>query len=119
MSSGRLRQGAIVQVVLEGVALPARKRDLIAYARRQSPPGQILAVLEQIPDRVYALLDEVGETIAETQPKIGPKPAHEPKPESGEVPGGSAYLVLARKLARARSGHGKPRKQAAPRARST
>lgn len=91
-SVGTLREAAIVQVVLEGVALPAKKRELLAYARRQQTPAQALAALEGISEREYQTIDEVGEAIAQTQPAIGPRPAHEPKPESGEVPGGASYL---------------------------
>lgn len=87
-----LREAAIVQVVLEGVPLPAKKRDLLAYARRQQAPPEALAALERIPEREYEAIDEVGEAIAQAQPSRGPKPAYEPEPQSGEVPGGEAYL---------------------------
>jgi hypothetical protein len=61
-----LQDAAIVQVVLEGVALPANKRELLAYARKQRPPSSALAALEQIPERTYRTIDEVGEAIAQT-----------------------------------------------------
>jgi hypothetical protein len=95
VSGERLRHAAIVQVVLEGVALPARRQALIAYAQRQNPPGGVLAVLERIPDREYAMLDEVGEAIAAAQPRTAPHRATEPRPESGDVPGGPAYVDAA------------------------
>lgn len=92
MSGEKLRQAAIAQVVLEGVPLPAQKRDLLAYAHRQETPHEVLAALALVPDREYAAIDEVGEAIVHVQPALGPKPASEPSPESGDVPGGAAYL---------------------------
>jgi hypothetical protein len=89
---GTLRQAAIAQVVLEGVALPAKRRELVRYARRQHAAAAVVAALEQIPDREYQAIDEVGEAIARVQPRTVPKRAHEPEPESGEGPGGSDYL---------------------------
>jgi hypothetical protein len=58
----------MLQTLLEGVPLPAHKRDLIAYARAQgdqAPPG----LLERLPDREYRSLDEVGEALAPVQPR--------------------------------------------------
>jgi uncharacterized protein DUF2795 len=57
----------MLQTLLEGVPLPADKRDLIAYAREQDdhvPAG----LLERLPDREYRSLDEVGEALAPVQP---------------------------------------------------
>jgi len=84
------QRAAELQVVLEGVALPAKKRDLIAYAREQDESA--IDDLRQLPDREYASLDEVGEALAPVQPswlQPVPPPPHE---ESGEPPGGDAYL---------------------------
>ena len=86
-----VQEAAIAQVVLEGVGLPATKRELLDYARRQDGGGSRLAALERIPDRQYGALDEVGEAICGTQPSFQPPGAHEPRAESGEVPGGRAY----------------------------
>ena len=84
------QRAAELQVVLEGVALPAKKRDLIAYAREQDESA--IDDLRQLPDREYASLDEVGEALAPVQPswlQPVPPPPHE---ESDEPPGGDAYL---------------------------
>jgi hypothetical protein len=84
------QRAAELQVVLEGVALPAKKRALIDYARAQDESA--VADLRALPDREYSSLDEVGEALAPVQP-AWPKPsAHEPRDESGQPPGGDAYL---------------------------
>jgi hypothetical protein len=80
---------AELQVVLEGVALPAQKRDLLDYARTQDE--RAARQLEQLPDREYRSLDEVGEALAPVQPSR-PRPDAAPHEESGAPPGGDAYL---------------------------
>jgi hypothetical protein len=82
---------AEIQVLLEGVPLPAGKRELLDHARREGAgPGE-LALLEALPDREYGSLDEVGETLYPVQPVSRPKQPDRPKPESGLPPGGEAY----------------------------
>jgi hypothetical protein len=81
---------AEVQVVLEGVALPAQKRQLIDYARTQDETAA--RQLEQLPDREYRSLDEVGEAIAPVQPSWAQPDVQRPREESGKPPGGDAYL---------------------------
>ena len=66
---------AELQVLLEGVPLPASRQELLDRARREGAGPAELALLEGLPDREYSSLDEVGH----------------PKLESGEPPGGSAY----------------------------
>jgi hypothetical protein len=83
---------AVVQTVLEGIALPATRDELLDYARRQGAPPDALAALADIPDREYERLDDVGEAIFRVQPPSGPPPAPVPRPETGEFPGGEAYL---------------------------
>lgn len=90
--SARLREAAIAQVVLEGVALPAERGELLEYARRQRAPASVLAALAAIPARSYERIDDVGEAISATQPSFAPPPVHQPQVESGELPGGPAYL---------------------------
>jgi len=85
-----LRTAAIAQAVLEGVALPAGRRELVAYARMQDTPAAVLAALGRLPDREYERLDDVGEAIAPAQPTRAPRAAA-PREESGRVPGGRAY----------------------------
>jgi uncharacterized protein DUF2795 len=82
---------AEIQVLLEGVPLPARKQELLDHARREDAgPGE-LALLEALPDREYGSLDEVGETLYPVQPVSQPKQPEQPEPESGLPPGGEAY----------------------------
>jgi hypothetical protein len=87
-----IQTSAAVQSLLEGVPLPAEKRRLLEYARQQ-PGGEAFAQeLERLPDREYRSLDEVGEVLAPVQP-LWPQPrADVPRPESGEPPGGEAYV---------------------------
>jgi hypothetical protein len=83
------QRAAELQVVLEGVPLPATKRDLIAYAREQDESA--VADLQRLPDRAYTSLDEVGEALVPVQPgRLRPVPP--PRDESGQPPGGDAYL---------------------------
>jgi hypothetical protein len=82
---------AELQVVLEGVSLPAPKQELIDHARREGAGAAELALLEGLPDREYSSLDEVGEALLPVQPPREPEGLGHPKPESGEPPGGSAY----------------------------
>jgi hypothetical protein len=85
------QRAAEVQAVLEGVALPATRDELVAYARAQTP--DVSRELETLPDRAFERLDEVGEllTLARSAPK-GVE-GDVPRPESGEPPGGSDYLT--------------------------
>ncbi len=84
------REAAELQVLLEGVPLPAARAELIEYARRQEHEG-LAGLLERLPDREYGSLDEVGEELAPVQPEW-PSPAEEsPRAESDLPPGGDAY----------------------------
>jgi hypothetical protein len=80
-----------IQALLEGVPLPAQKRDLVRYARSQDGGAD---ELEKIPDREYMSLDEVGEALWPVQPPSGKAQAEIPHAESGQPPGGSAYTDL-------------------------
>jgi hypothetical protein len=81
---------AEIQVVLEGVALPARRRELVAYARAHDLAAA--RMLEALPEREYRSLDEVGEALAPVQPSWPQPDAQLPRDESGKPPGGDAYL---------------------------
>jgi hypothetical protein len=84
-------RAAEIQVLLEGVPLPATTEELLRYARGESADAATLARLEALPDREYASLDEVGETLHPVQPSA-PKPQPRvPNPESNLPPGGEAY----------------------------
>jgi len=84
------QRAAEIQVVLEGVALPATRADLVRYAAQHDAAAA--AELERISDRAYARLDEVGEELAPTEP-VPMSSEKLPKPESGEPPGGGDYLT--------------------------
>ena len=62
------QEAALVQVVLEGVPLPAERAELIDYASRQQDSDRVLSLLLDLPDREYGTLDEVGEALAPVQP---------------------------------------------------
>jgi uncharacterized protein DUF2795 len=84
------REAAEIQVVLEGVPLPAGKQELLAYARTQDRAAA--ERLATIPDREYSSIDEVGEALAPVQP-AWPRPGpSRPRDESGQPPGGDAYV---------------------------
>jgi hypothetical protein len=83
------QRAAELQVVLEGVALPATKAELVEYARREDP--EAARELEALPDREYRSLDEVGEALAPVQPSRAQPVAAAPREESDAPPGGDAY----------------------------
>jgi hypothetical protein len=84
-----LQRAAQIQVVLEGIDLPASRAELVRYAAREDRDAA--AALEQIEERSYDSIDDVGEQLAPTSvPQRGD--SRLPKPESGEPPGGDDYL---------------------------
>lgn len=83
------QRAAELQVVLEGVPLPAGKQQLVDYARRYDPAAA--DELGALPDKEYARLDDVGQELAPTEPKR-PSPEQLPRAESGKPPGGADYL---------------------------
>jgi hypothetical protein len=84
------REAAEIQVVLEGVDLPAGKKELVAYARSQDE--RAAGVLQALPEREYRSLDEVGEALSPVQPSPRQPAAQLPREESDQPPGGDAYL---------------------------
>ena len=81
---------AELQVVLEGVPLPVKKRELLAYARSQDEEAARL--LESLPEREYRSLDEVAEALAPVQPQQHREDAALPREDSDAPPGGDDYL---------------------------
>ena len=80
-----------IQAVLEGVPLPAKKTQLLEYARAQAP--SVVADLEGLPDGEFDRLDRVGQLLT-MQPSAPKPPEHGlPRPESGKPPGGDDYLT--------------------------
>jgi Protein of unknown function (DUF2795) len=83
------QRAAELQTVLEGVPLPAKKSQLIDYARTQDE--SVVTDLQRLPDREYSSLDDVGEALAPVQPQSQQADPQKPREESGEPPGGDAY----------------------------
>ena len=88
--SSNLREAAQVQALLEGVPLPATKDELLAYARREDEAAA--GKLRSLPEREYRSLDEVGEELVSVQPSAREPRAALPREESGDPPGGEAYV---------------------------
>jgi hypothetical protein len=86
-----IARAAQLQVLLEGVALPAEKAELLEYAVRQHAEPQYIAALRTLPDRQFESLDEVGEELVRVQPPSGNDGAGPPHEESGAPPGADAY----------------------------
>jgi len=79
-----------IQVMLEGVPLPAKRADLIRYAQEHDPA--LVNDLAGLPDEEFPDLDAVGELLT-MQPSAAKAAAKPPRPESGKPPGGDAYLT--------------------------
>jgi hypothetical protein len=84
-----LQRAAEIQVLLEGIALPATRDQLVSYAGMQDAEAAV--ELERIADREYRSIDEVGEELAHTQPDL-PAVEPPPHPESGAPPGKADYV---------------------------
>jgi hypothetical protein len=84
-----LQRAAEIQVLLEGIPLPATREQLVHYAALQDAGAAV--DLEHIPDREYGSIDEVGEELVHTQPhpRAVTRP---PSPESGALPGKGDYV---------------------------
>lgn len=79
-----------IQVLLEGVPLPASRAMLVEYAAAEdADAAQVLR--ERLPEQQYDRIDEVGELLlGRISPPYAPTPL--PVPESGKPPGGDDYL---------------------------
>jgi hypothetical protein len=84
-----LQRAAEIQVLLEGITLPATREQLVHYAAPQDAEAAV--ELRRIPDRTYQSIDEVGEELAHTEPHLRAA-EHLPHPESGGPPGGEDYV---------------------------
>ena len=85
------QRSAELQVLLEGVPLPAKRHELLDYASRQDDAERFRGDLESLPDREYRTLDEVGEELSKVQPAPPNGAPPLPRDESGQPPGGDAY----------------------------
>ena len=83
------QRSAELQVLLEGIPLPATRAALLSYARAQDPLA--VALLEPLPDGEYERIDAVAEALV-IPPRPPSPPPRLPQPESDKPPGGSAYL---------------------------
>jgi hypothetical protein len=83
---------AQLKALLVGVALPAKRADLLEYAVQQHAEPSLLGALQTLSDeREYASLNEVVEELLQVQPAwLDPVP-QAPQEESGKPPGGEAY----------------------------
>jgi hypothetical protein len=81
---------AELQVLLEGVPLPNERSSFVRYALHEGASGELVALLQQLPDRRYDNIDEVAEELASVQPSFEHE-AQSPREESGAPPGGDAY----------------------------
>jgi len=82
---------AELQVLLEGVPLPAELSTLLQYALRQGASGEQIAMLQRLSDRSYDTIDEVAEELVSVQPPREREEPHSPREESGAPPGADAY----------------------------
>jgi hypothetical protein len=83
------QRAAEIQVVLEGIPLPASRDALVRYARPEDAAAAV--ALEQLPDREYDRLDAVGEELM--RPPEAPRaPDRPPRAESGGPPGAESYV---------------------------
>ena len=82
------QRAAEIQVVLEGIPLPATRDALVQYARAEDLAAA--SALARLPNREYDRLDAVGDALM--SPAQPPSvPGRLPAEESGLPPGGDAY----------------------------
>jgi hypothetical protein len=86
-----LSRVAELQVVLEGISLPAERSALLDYATRQGATPLQIGLLHRLPEREFDTIDEVAETLVRVQPPREREVPHSPSEESGSPPGGDAY----------------------------
>lgn len=67
--SGRPGGGSMANVAhhLQGIDLPARRRDLIAHAKKRDAPKAVLEQLEGLPDRPFGTVADVTKAIGESK----------------------------------------------------
>jgi len=82
---------AELQVLLEGVALPAERSELLTYAAQEGATPTQIGLLQSLPERQFDTMDDVAETLVRVQPQREQEVPHRPRAESGDPPGGDAY----------------------------
>jgi len=84
---------ALVESLIEGMPLPARRDEIVQYAEVEGADEDILDALRALPDREYESADEIGETLRPAQPYPPTEGSGEPRAERGEPPGGESYTA--------------------------
>ncbi len=84
------QRAAVIQAVLEGVPLPARRSTLVDYARQHDP--SVADDLLGLPDEEFERLDDVGALLTLRPTASAPEP-RSPRAESGQPPGGPDYVT--------------------------
>lgn len=56
-----------VEKHLKGIKFPASKQDLIEQARQNQAPGEVLSVLERMPDREFRTAADVAKGVGEVE----------------------------------------------------
>jgi hypothetical protein len=82
---------AELQVVVEGVGLPATRAELVRYAETQGASPRQLGLLGGLPAEEFQTIDEIGEWLIRMQPECESPAPHQPREESGLPPGGDEY----------------------------
>ena len=88
MEHGRVAE---LQVLLEGVPLPATRQELLDYARREGAEPWQVDALRRLPDKQYGWIDQAAEELLRVQPPRDREEPHEPRASSGAPPGGDDY----------------------------
>jgi hypothetical protein len=87
MEHGRIAE---LQVLLEGVPLPATRKQLLDYALQEGAVQWQVDALRRLPDKQYGWIDEAAEELLPVQPRNREEPG-EPRASSGAPPGGDDY----------------------------
>jgi len=83
---------AELKTLLVGVALPAKKSELLEYAVQQHAEPALLGALRSLSEeKSYDSLDDVAEDLLQVQAGQPPAFPQEPHEESGLPPGGDSY----------------------------
>jgi hypothetical protein len=73
-----IREADDLGALLEGVPLPARKRELVGYARRRDHAGLAL-LIGKLPEREYDSLDEVAQELVLRESHLIERDPHDPR----------------------------------------
>jgi hypothetical protein len=84
---------ALVESLIEGMPLPARRDEIVEYAQVEGAEENMLDALRALPDREYESADDIGEALRPVQPYPPDTEPGAPRPESGAPPGGESYTA--------------------------